>query len=97
MFRDYDWTEKAWFVFAFVGMAFLIALTFAGASRNMVCEKELKACFLQEPKTDDCRFMLWKYEVEHRGGKEVTNSDAMARGVVTGIMVSGATRAAMRK
>lgn len=36
MFRDYDWTEKAWFVFAFVGMAFLIALAFAGASRNMM-------------------------------------------------------------
>ena len=84
-------------LFAFVGLTFLIALTFAGASRNMVSGKELKACFLQEPKTDDCRFMLWKYEVEHRGGKEVANSDAMAQGVVTGIMVSGATRAAMSK
>ena len=97
MFDRYDWLEKCWFVFAFVGSAFLLALAGANISHNLGCEKELKACFLQEPKTDDCRFMLWKYEVEHRGSKVSDNSNTLAQGVATGIVVSGTTRAAMSK
>lgn len=29
----------------------------------MLCEnKELKRCFMQEPKTKECEYVLWRYE-----------------------------------
>lgn len=97
MFEGYDLMDK---IFVGAMLILLSVMLIAALGFPFTTSKynaELKECFLQEPKTDDCRFMLWQYEVEHRGGKVSDNSKALTQGVATGIMVSGATRAAMSK
>lgn len=97
MFDGYDLMDKIFVgaMFILSSAVLIVALWFPFTTSKY--NAELKECFLQEPKTDDCRFMLWRYEVEHRGGKVSDNSNALTQGTATGIVVSGTTRAAMSK
>lgn len=94
MMNGWDLAEKIVFgllVMLMCGMLFVaICCPFVESERDA----ELKKCYLQEPKTDDCRFMLWKYEVGHQASKENANSNALAQGIATGVVISGGMRAA---
>lgn len=43
-----------------------ISIVLAGMVIAGYCQKQyddgLKACYMQEPRTQDCEFMIWKYE-----------------------------------
>lgn len=97
MFEGYDLMDKIFVGAMLILLSIMLIAALGFPFTTSKHNAELKECFLQEPKTDDCRFMLWKFEhsVNNRTSKGEAN--ALAQGVATGIMVSGATRAAMSK
>jgi len=94
MFEGYDLMDKIFVGAMLILLSFMLitALGFPFTARER--DAELKECFLQEPKTDDCRFMLWKYEHSGNNCKGNDETNALVQGVATGVMISGGMRAA---
>lgn len=94
MFEGYDLMEKIFVGAMLILLSIMLIAALGFPLTTSQHNAELKECFLQEPKTDDCRFMLWKYEHSGNNCKGNDGTNALVQGVATGVMISGGMRAA---
>lgn len=53
------------FIFVVGGVLYFIYCAIGGCEADRRKEEALQECFMQEPRTKDCEYMIWKYEIEH--------------------------------
>lgn len=85
-------------LFAYIGLI-LILIFFAGfiycisgcADEDMRKKEQIHECFIQEPRTKECEYILWQEELK-AGKKSNSNSGSLATGMIIGTVAAGGIR-----
>lgn len=76
----------------FILLIFVSLYYFSGCyAADKAKEKEVKECFMQEPKTKECEYILWKYELD-KTKKQNNNSSNFTNGMILGTVMAGGMR-----
>lgn len=89
------------FVGAFFTVIGLIALTLiisafiysvsGCAEADMLKKQQIHECFIQEPRTKECEYILWQEELK-AGKKSNSNSGSLATGILIGTVAASGMR-----
>ena len=61
------------------------------AKKDMLKEQQIHECFIQEPRTKECEYILWQEELK-AGKKSNSNSGSLATGMLIGTVAAGGIR-----
>lgn len=85
-------------LFAYIGLIVLILIICAFiysvsgcAEADMLKKQQIHECFIQEPRTKECEYILWQEELK-AGKKSNSNSGSLAAGMLIGTVAAGGIR-----
>lgn len=70
--------------------AFIYAVS-GCAEKDMLKKQQIHECFIQEPRTKECEYILWQEELK-AGKKSNSNSSSLATGMLIGTVAAGGIR-----
>lgn len=79
------------FLCVFVIGAFIYYIT-GGAEKDRQEKQEIHDCFVQEPRTKECEYILWQYELKNTKKESQNINHNVTTGVIVGAAMSGAMR-----
>lgn len=82
-----------WLIMAILCIIFIISFLYVvsgAAEADKKKEQELHDCFIQEPRTKECEYIIWKEE--QKNIKKDSSSDNLATGLIIGTTMGMAMR-----
>ena len=70
----------------------LIYCITGGAEKDRQEKQEIHDCFIQEPRTKECEYILWQYELKNTKRESQNTNNNVTTGVIMGAAMAGAMR-----